>query len=63
MKGVSYITDNHNIKKAVVIDLKYIKQNEEDVHDLIDVIVAESRKHDELISWDEAKKKLKKKGK
>jgi hypothetical protein len=63
MKGISYITDEKNKKKAVVIDLKTIEQNDEDVHEFIDVLVAESRKHDEKISWEEAKKILKKKGK
>ena len=63
MKGVSYITDNKNRKKSVIIDLKTIEQNEEEVHDLIDVLIAESRKDDELIDWDEAKKQLKQKSK
>lgn len=61
MKGISYITDDKNKKKAVVIDLKTIEQHDEDVHEFIDVLVAESRKHDEKISWEEAKKILKKK--
>lgn len=63
MKGISYITDEHNQKKAVVIDLKTIEQNEEEVYEFIDVLVAESRRNDELISWTAAKKQLKKKGK
>ena len=63
MKGVSYITDNKNRKKSVIIDLKTIEQNEEEVHDLIDVLIAESRKDDELIDWGEAKKQLKLKSK
>jgi len=63
MKGISYITDESNNKKAVVIDLKNIEKNEEEIHEFIDVLVAESRKDDELISWEEAKKMLKKKGK
>jgi hypothetical protein len=63
MKGISYITDENNHKKAVVIDLKTIEKNEEEIHEFIDVLVAESRVNDELISWDEAKKQLKKKGK
>ena len=63
MKGISYITDESNKKTAVVIDLKNIKKNEEEIHEFIDVLVAESRKDDELISWEEAKKQLKKKGK
>ena len=63
MKGVSYITDGRNRKKAVVIELKTIEQYPEEVEDLLDVIVAESRKSDELISWEDAKKRLKQKGK
>lgn len=62
MKGISYITDNKNRKKAVVIELKTIEQHEEEVHEFIDVLIAESRKEDEVISWEEAKKQLKKKG-
>jgi len=63
MKGISYITDEKNHKKAVVIDLKLIEERDEEVHEFIDVLVAESRKDDELISWEAAKKHLKKKGK
>ena len=53
MKGVSYLTDNKNRKKAVVIDLKTIEKDEESIHEFIDVLVAESRKND-------AKRQLKK---
>ena len=63
MKGISYLTDGNNNKTAVVIDLKSIEKNEEEIHEFIDVLVAESRKNDELISWEDAKKQLKKKGK
>jgi hypothetical protein len=63
MKGISYITDEKSRKKALVIDLKTIEQNEEAVHDLIDVLIAESRKDDEVVSWEDAKKHLAKKGK
>ena len=63
MKGISYITDTENHKKSVVIDLKDIGKNEEEIHEFIDVLVAESRKNDELIAWESAKKQLKKKGK
>ena len=63
MKGVNYITDEKNRKKAVVIDLKTIEQDEESIHELIDVLSAESRKDDELIGWEKAKKQLKKAGK
>jgi hypothetical protein len=63
MKGISYLTDAKNNKTAVVIDLKSLKKNEEEIHELLDVLIAESRKDDELISWESAKKQLKKKGK
>ena len=63
MQGISYITDSHNRKKAVVIDLKTIEEHEEDVHDLIDTLIAESRKNDELIDWEKAKEDLRSAGK
>lgn len=63
MKGVSYITDGRNKKKAVVINLKTIENNQDAVEDLLDIIVAESRKGESTISWEEMKKKLHKKGK
>jgi len=63
MKGVSYITDSKNNKKAVVIDIKTIEQHEEEVHEFIDVLIAESRKNDEKMNWENAKKLLKRKSK
>lgn len=63
MKGISYITDEKNHKKAVVIDLKTIEQHEEEVHDFIDVLIAESRKNDASVTWEYAKKTLKRKRK
>ena len=63
MKGISYITDENNKKKALVIDLKTIEQHEEQVYEYLDILVAESRKNDEKISWEDAKNILKKKGK
>jgi len=63
MKGVDFITDDKNRRKAVVIEIKTIEQHPEEVEDLIDVIVAESRKDEPKRSWEEVKKSLKKKGK
>ena len=63
MKGISYITDDNNQKKAVVIELKNIDKNEEKIHEFIDVLVAESRKNDKPVDWEVDKKLLKKKGK
>ena len=63
MKGISYLTNEKNQRQSVVIDLKTIETNDEQVHEFIDVLVAESRKNDEKIAWEEAKKTLRKKGK
>ena len=63
MKGVNFIADDKSQVKSVMIDLKTIRKNSEDVHELIDVLVAESRKEDETFNWDKAKKLLAKKGK
>jgi hypothetical protein len=63
MKGVSYITDAKNRKKAVVIDLKTLKEHDDRIGDLLDVIIAESRRDEPSVSWEELKKRLKKKGK
>ena len=61
MKGVSYITNNKNQKTAVVIDLKLLKKYEEQLEDLFDVVIAESRAEESSVSWETIKKNLKKK--
>jgi len=63
MATVSYITDENNQKKAVVINLKDIQEHSEEIHDLIDVLIAESRKGEETISLEDLKAELKSKGK
>lgn len=63
MKGVSYVTNEKNEKIAVQIDLKVLGKNQEAIEDILDGIVAESRVEDEDVSWDKAKKQLKKSGK
>lgn len=63
MKGVSYITDDKKRRKAVVIDLKTLEKYDEKIEDLLDSIIAESRKDEPSSSWEDVKKRLKKKGK
>jgi hypothetical protein len=63
MKGVNFITDDKNRRKAVIIELKTIEQHQEDIEDLLDVIIAESRKDEPKRPWEDVKKSLKKKGK
>jgi hypothetical protein len=63
MKGVDFITDDKNRRKAVIIEIKTIERHPEEVEDLIDVIVAESRRDEPKRSWEDVKKSLRKKGK
>jgi hypothetical protein len=60
MKGVTFLTDETNKKRLLQIDIKEIAKNPEKFEDLMDVVIAESRKDEPKISWEEAKKKLKK---
>ena len=61
MKGVSYITNKKNQKTAVVIDLKTLKKYDEQLEDLFDMIIAESRSEEPSVSWETVKKNLKRK--
>jgi hypothetical protein len=63
MKGVTFITDETHNKRFVQIDLERLENHQGEVEDLLDVIIAESRKEDEEISWDELKEQLKSEGK
>jgi hypothetical protein len=61
MKGVNFITDDKNRRTAVIIELKTIEQHQEEVEDLLDVIIAESRKDEPKRSWEQVKNHLKRK--
>ncbi len=63
MKGVNYVTDGSNKKVAVQIDLKLLEKYDEEIEDLIDGIIAESRKDEERKPLNEVIKSLKNKGK
>jgi hypothetical protein len=60
MKGVSFVTNSKNEKIAVQIDLKQLQRHQHDIEDFLDIIIAENRKDDEDVSWEDAKKELKK---
>jgi len=60
MKGVSFVTNAKNEKIAVQIDLKQLQRHQHEIEDILDVIIAESRKDDEDVSWEDAKRELKK---
>ena len=55
MKGIQYVTDEDGNRTAVQIDLKEWGSLWED---LCDIIVAESRKGEETISWEDLKKEM-----
>ena len=63
MKVVNYVTDDKNRKVAVQIELKLLEKYDEEIEDLIDGIIAESRKNEERVPLDKVLKGLKKKGK
>lgn len=63
MKGVTFITDETNNKRFVQIDLEQIEKYQDKIEDLLDVIIAESRKNDKEVSWEEVKAQLKAAGK
>lgn len=63
MKGVSYITDNKKRLKAVQIDISTLEKYEEQIEDLLEGIIASSRKGEPSSPLSEVKKRLKKKGK
>lgn len=60
MRGISYIKDKKNRKKAVVIDLKMLNRFDEQIENLFDIIIAEARKDEPSTPWSEAKKRLRK---
>ncbi|MGZ8558596.1 MAG: hypothetical protein ACXWWC_09695 [Chitinophagaceae bacterium] len=62
MKGVTYVTDHKNRKVAVQIELKLLEKYDEEIEDLIDGIIAESRKNEERVPLDKVIKGLKRKG-
>ena len=63
MKGVNYVTDGSNKKVAVQIEIKLLEKYEEQIEDLIDGIIAESRKDEERKPLNDVIKNLKRKGK
>ncbi|MEQ8478730.1 hypothetical protein [Fulvivirga sp.] len=63
MKGITFIKDETHNKRFVQIDLDQLEKHQNKVEDLLDAIIAESRKDDEEISWEDVKKQLKAAGK
>lgn len=63
MKGVTILTDEKKKRKFLQADIKAIINNPNQFEDFIDVLIAESRKDEKKVSWETAKKQLKKAGK
>lgn len=63
MKGVSYLTDNKERKKAVVIEMSTLERYSNKLEDLLHGLIAESRKNDMKIPLKEVISDLKKAGK
>ena len=61
MEGILYLTDEANNKKYVQIDIE--KYGEEYIEDLIDGLVANSRRNEESVPFEEVIEKLKRAGK
>lgn len=62
MKGVTILKDEKN-NKILQVDVKEIAKNPGKFEDLMDVIIAEARKDEKKIPWEDAKKQLRKAGK
>ena len=56
VKGVQFVTDVQGKKTGVLIDLSRHRHLWEDIYD---IIVAETRKDEPRISWEEVKGRLK----
>ena len=63
MKGVTIFKDERNNKRFLQVDIKEIAKRPNEFEDLMDILVAEARKDEKEIGWEEAKKQLRKKGK
>ncbi len=59
MKGVSILFDERKKKRIVQIDLEAIRKDPEGLEDLMDVLVAESRRNEPTISLDAYLKSVK----
>lgn len=55
MRGVQFLSDEGGKKTAVLIDLRRHRQIWEDIYD---AMVAESRKHEPRVPWEDVKRRL-----
>jgi hypothetical protein len=60
MKGVTFLKDEKNNRQILQIDVKEVAKNPSKFEDLMDVVIAEARKNEKKVSWETAKKQLRK---
>jgi hypothetical protein len=63
MKGVTILKNEKNNRKIIQIDIKEVAKRPNEFEDLVDVLIAEDRKDEKEIAWEDVKTQLKKKGK
>ena len=63
MKGVTILKNEKNNRKILQIDIKEVAKHPNEFEDLVDVLIADDRKDEKDVNWDDLKKQLKKKGK
>ena len=56
LKGIQFLFDAEGKETAVLINLRHNRQVWEDIYD---VIVADSRKDEPRVAWEEVKRRLK----
>jgi hypothetical protein len=62
MKGVVIKEDKAKKRRYMQIDLKAVKDDREWIQDLVDVLIAESRKDEKRVPWTTIKERLKSEG-
>jgi len=63
MKGVTILKNEKDNRKILQVDIKEVAKRPNEFEDLMDVLIAEDRKDEKEVSWEEVKKQLTKKGK
>ena len=63
MKGVTILKNEKNNRKILQIDIKEVAKHPNEFEDLVDVLIADDRKDEKDVNWDDLKKQLKQKGK
>jgi len=58
MKGVTFLKDETHKRDLVQIDLKVLDGDRDQVEDLIDLLIAESRRDDKKLEWADVKKRI-----